>query len=1121
MTVKAIAVAALKALISVGVSLLMQQGQKKQREPGLVTTHTTKGGTDPQATIVGVYATGGHAVYQNAHGSNHAFNTHVIEVGDIPGASLRNIIIDGEISEIGTEWSDDYGYQILSKTDDNGQGNAWIKFFDGTHTEADPKLVEIYGSDDERPWTYDHILDGICYAVITFRYNRHQFPNGRPDYRLVLDGPGFYDPRKDSSVGGDGLQRFADRGTWDQTANLMVIAYNILRGVRLPCGRIYGGDFDADDLPLPEWIAAFEACDLAIGENNRPQFRGGYEVKFEEVPADILKELFAACNAQIVEVGGYWYPLVGGSGDAVAEIDLENDLLISEAWQHDPFPGVESTFNAVSTSYPSPEALWNATTLETISNADWIAQDGGTKAFDLSLPMVSSAAQARQITNALLNENRRFRSHKWPMPPEFFRLRPLKTINATSPEHGYVSKSFRITEMAYDLLTLKTSVSVRETDPADFLPDTALELPEVAPVTGPILPVDAGVPGFAVFGTAFKDNAGNDRRPAIRIVWDPSLADSIEALAFHVKASGTDELATASVTDVEAGELVFEPVLSATDYLVQAMPIAKMRATNWTVWLPVTTPDIRIGVADLDTNVSATLGDAGALLAGYSGGTLAQALDDLRAESEASIAPLGGAVLRQPASQWTFSSAASRPELTKSPVSGSGVWITDDADFGECFGFTAANNKTIGPAFPTPFEPGRVYKVTATFKVANDGTDGAGCKVVLGCTTQVGATLDAVNKQNSAVAPFPKVADGTLEHSAYASTDTAALAAYGVTASEALIDLSAAAPGANKAYFHIRQNAGGNTNGRITLASIYVTDVTEAVKGVNVVRSELQAQIDGQSASIATLSATVVDLEGNASAGYLVKAQAGSEVSLLQLIAADGSAGSVSVAKISAADILLDGTTTAGHIDAESFHSIGAAVFGAGIESSLYKSSGGNQGWAINADGTAVFNEVIDRADLAENAASDGGSYWAKDANTYGHGVEIYRISLGHEPTPDSRFVISASVETRMLGSHQYISGTDKFGDPVYATNVAYTHVQLQHRTITGGVPSAWESLWISPWATVDTWAQQQFAVDRTYYDVDDVEWRLVAATNAPGLSSQYYQDNVRQIGLSARALMR
>jgi len=64
-------------------------------------------------------------------------------------------------------------------------------------------------------------------------------------------------------------------------------------------------------------------------------------------------------------------------------------------------------------------------------------------------------------------------------------------------------------------------------------------------------------------------------------------------------------------------------------------------------------------------------------------------------------------------------------------------------------------------------------------------------------------------------------------------------------------------------------------------------------------------------AAIHEQQTVTADLQGNAAAGFLVKAQAGNEVSLLELVAADGSNREASVARLAADQILLDGSVTA------------------------------------------------------------------------------------------------------------------------------------------------------------------------------------------------------------------
>ncbi|TNJ40500.1 phage tail protein, partial [Phaeobacter sp. B1627] len=553
--------AVLRSLVKAGISLLVAKiQQRQQKTPGIQSSHTTSGGTEPQATVLGRFTTRGHLLYQNSYDENNKWLTHVVEMGDVPGASLRRLIIDGAYQDLPDGLVNGQGYPLTNKQKDgNIYGYLW--FYDGRQTAASPYLTGIYGGAD-RPWTPDHILTGTCYAILAFHRSNEVFPSGVPSYAFELDGPPLYDPRQDSTAGGSGLQRFGDPGTWAQTVNPMVIAYNVLRGITLPDGRVWGGGFDAGDLPFAEWSEAMDACDLGIGADNRPQFTAGFEVKFEDPPADVLQELFASANAQIVEMGGLWFPMVGSAAAVSAEVG-DDDLLVTETWQHDPFPGLEHTFNAVTTTYTSPASLWEASTLESIVKEDWVAEDGRQKLFELRLPMVYAPEQARQLANALLLENRRFRSHRLPLPGEFARLRPLQNIALSMEDYGYAQKVFRITEAAYDLQTLNVSLSLRETDPGDFDPDPGLELPEPAHPVGPITPTDAGVVGFAVAGETVKNDDGAAFAPAIRIVWDGRLSDTCEGLTFQVRLQGQSDEDTISTTNVASGSYRHQPVQPA------------------------------------------------------------------------------------------------------------------------------------------------------------------------------------------------------------------------------------------------------------------------------------------------------------------------------------------------------------------------------------------------------------------------------------------------------------------------------------------------------------------------------------------------------------------------------
>ncbi len=105
----------------------------------------------------------------------------------------------------------------------------------------------------------------------------------------------------------------------------------------------------------------------------------------------------------------------------------------------------------------------------------------------------------------------------------------------------------------------------------------------------------------------------------------------------------------------------------------------------------------------------------------------------------------------------------------------------------------------------------------------------------------------------------------------------------------------------------------GNSNLQGQINSILGLTISPT-SALAVTLTDLVADVGVAQSSITAQGSAIADLEGNASAGYLIRAQAGGSVSLLDLVAADGSAGSVSVAKISASQILLDGSVSAQQI---------------------------------------------------------------------------------------------------------------------------------------------------------------------------------------------------------------
>ncbi len=542
-TAATIATFATRFLVSAAFSLLSKAFQKKPKKPGLKTDFTTTGGTQPQSFILGRYATAGHMIYMNSHGkagkTPNAYLTYVIGLSDIPNVSLSRVIVDGEYCTLGGTDHPDYGTPLTNLQNKRGGGlisglfgglgigandRAWIKFYDGTQTAADPMLVDKYNGDPERPWGTTAIGTDTAYAIMTFQLGRKVF-SGFPKVRFELDGIPLYDIRKDDTAGGMGTHRWDDPTTWDQTDNPIVMIYNIARGITMPDGALYGGDVADVNLPVSNWVAAMNACDVEVGSPARPTYRAGYEVSVGpsdlggDEPMEVIQELLTACGGQMTETGGMFRVRVGPPAASVLSI-TDDDIVVTNERQFDPFPGLESTYNGISYTHPSPDAVWEGREGEPIYNSTYETEDGGRRLIaNLQLPACPYPEQASQLAKAYIDDQRRFRRHRIYLPAEYAVLEGLDSIQWTSEWNGYTNKVFEVVGGEYITRSQVIAIDIRERDSGDFAYDADFDFPGDDVSSDTVRPAyDApGIPNIAPDTYITRDGSGV--RVLLKVEW--------------------------------------------------------------------------------------------------------------------------------------------------------------------------------------------------------------------------------------------------------------------------------------------------------------------------------------------------------------------------------------------------------------------------------------------------------------------------------------------------------------------------------------------------------------------------------------------------------------------------
>lgn len=598
----------LNVAIQAGISALsravLPKPKTRRRKIGIQTSVSTTGGTEPEAFILGYYATAGHHVVPPyTHGEDNRYLQYVLEVSSVPGVSLRRVMVDEAWHTPSATIHPDFGAELPDLSRD-GEARAWVKFYDGSQTVADPFLVSQYGSHPDRPWTSAHVGTGIAYAIVTFRFTREIF-SSLPVVRFELDGIPLYDPRKDTTAGGSGAHRWNDRATWEPTTNPAVMVYNIKRGISVGV-HTWGGSVPEADLPFDNWVTAMNACDALIGD--RPRYRAGLEVFATEEPAEIVEELLRACNGAPSEFGGVFRVRVGAPVSPVYFL-TDDDIVISSDQDFEPFPSADQAVNYLTASYPEPASLWQAREAEPYSEAAWEVEDGRRLSEDLALVAVPYGEQVAQLLSEYAQDNRRQRVHRLVLPPDAAILEPLDTLSWTSERNGYSSKLFEVLEVVDQPLTLLQEVFIREVDPSDY--DWTAGDDPAAPsnVTALTPPAAQAVAGWAVAAVSASDDGGAPRRPGIRMTWTATAAADAATVKWEVRLASSQVVVASGVAARDLGEaLVWEGLLAATAYEARGKYEAD-RPTDWTAWTAVTTPDVRLSTFDLGAELQDLFGN--------------------------------------------------------------------------------------------------------------------------------------------------------------------------------------------------------------------------------------------------------------------------------------------------------------------------------------------------------------------------------------------------------------------------------------------------------------------------------------------------------------------------------
>lgn len=349
-------------------------------------------------------------------------------------------------------------YQLDGKDTSSLSGNGYrIQVALGDQTTANATARTEMTNVDE-----DCIGFGITYAYHKYEVNPDIFPNGVQDVKFLVAGIKCYDPRKDSSVGGNGDHRADDQSTWEWTENPVLI-------------NLYWKRFGGDEV-LP--IEMFDLANLAYEANLCDEV-----ISFEDKNGDthtekrwtcngvidlsqgqriVEDELLKSCGGRWVEAGGkYWILTAAYRGPAtvtLTEGDLKADV------DRQPYTPLEDRCNAVVAKFIDPDSFYQETnSTEIFSEYYRDTRDKKYLQHARQLAFTNSDTMCQRLNRVYMERLAAGDTLKVVVGWKGIKCSPGKVVNIEFKEHNIIGKEYEVIDFDFDTESFTWTLVLQET----------------------------------------------------------------------------------------------------------------------------------------------------------------------------------------------------------------------------------------------------------------------------------------------------------------------------------------------------------------------------------------------------------------------------------------------------------------------------------------------------------------------------------------------------------------------------------------------------------------------------------------------------------------------------------
>lgn len=556
-------------------------------------------GEVPRQALFGEAATGGSLLGAFNYGGDYGTDwvVKVIGIADHRCAQLTGFYVnDTFVAFGGSGVVPGYNNQLVVHWRDGSAGQtfpadlleAWQN--SPLHAEDAPSSADIYR--------------GMAYVVVAYKADAPDAEApvwvGHPQMLFVVKGVRCYDPRKDSTVGGEGAHRWTDPATWEWTRNAAVCRYNWVRGIYAldqvddPAMLLVGRGLSAVEAPPQRVFAYANLCDELVDDGaggTEPRYLVDGVVFATQTYVEVEEMFSAAMAGQIIQPEGGVEVEPGQAKTPVFQI-TDDDLLAGQPLEFNEFLSDAERVNTVIPRYVEPDQKYQDHAAPVQRDEADLIVDGGPREETLALQLVTRASQAQRVGQIRRRRARLERRARIPVGPRFAEAEEGDWIEWTSARHTKGQPVvFLITAVSQDqgwgcVWTLEEISFEAFGFGGAPLPSSGGQTP--TPPPGAL-----ALSGVTAQAIEIEGESGA-LVPAIRMAWDTPVDPAVNRIRAEVRRAGSSDTTPTVTEAVNAGAMVLTNGVAANALLeARLVPLGGPgRPVVPSNWIAVATGDL-------------------------------------------------------------------------------------------------------------------------------------------------------------------------------------------------------------------------------------------------------------------------------------------------------------------------------------------------------------------------------------------------------------------------------------------------------------------------------------------------------------------------------------------------